>query len=111
MIQNPFSFEGRIRRSEYGVSLVIFFTVNLMITAMMGNVKISHLEILGLGYIPAVWFLLAQGAKRSHDLEKTGWWQIIPYYGLWFLLKEGKPGSNEYGKDPKKGLDITKRWS
>lgn len=104
MFQNPFSFEGRIRRSEYGLSFIIYFVVYFIIFAMMTGDEPSGLKILGLAYIPAVWFLWAQGAKRCHDLGNSGWWQIIPFYGLWMLFQAGKPGTNEYGDNPK-GLD------
>ena len=108
MFQNPFSFEGRIRRSEFGLSLIIFGVANIIITGLMGNIDIpSDMKIFGFGYIPAVWFLWAQGAKRCHDLDKSGWWLIIPYYFLWMLFEDGKPGPNEYGDNPK-GLYITK---
>jgi uncharacterized membrane protein YhaH (DUF805 family) len=57
MFQNPFSFNGRIRRSEYGLSFIIYFVVLLVIIRVMGNDELSGLKIFGLAYIPAIWFL------------------------------------------------------
>lgn len=51
--------------------------------------------------IPALWFLLAQGAKRSHDLGNSGWYQLIPFYVLWLLFQDSTYGDNEYGKNLK----------
>ncbi|MEJ7559347.1 MAG: DUF805 domain-containing protein [Pedobacter sp.] len=104
MFQDPFSFEGRIRRSEYGQSIIIYAIVYFMITAARGRQEPGEFDIINLAFIPAWWFLWAQGAKRCHDLDNSGWWQLIPFYGIWMLFKDGEQGTNEYGDNPK-GLD------
>ena len=86
-----FSFEGRIRRREYGITILLF----AVIIVFQALIKIPYI------HIPFLWFLLAQGAKRCHDIGKSGWWQIVPFFGLWMLFKDGDVGSNEYGEDPK----------
>jgi uncharacterized membrane protein YhaH (DUF805 family) len=100
MFSNSFSFEGRIRRTEYGISfiiyLIIFTIVNLIIES---NVEAS---IIILVYIPLLWFLWAQGAKRCHDMGNSGWYQIIPFYVLWMIFADGEKGLiNKYGRNPK----------
>ena len=50
---------------------------------------------------PAYWFMWAQGAKRCHVRNNSGWYQIIPFYGLWMLFGDGDPNENDYGIDPK----------
>lgn len=100
MFENPFSFEGRIRRTEYGISSIIYLVVAQIINAIAGN---SFL-LLVLAYIPMLWFILAQGAKRCHDRGNSGWFQIIPFYIIWLLFAEGDNGTNEYGSDPKATL-------
>ena len=52
-------------------------------------------------FIPLIWVLWAQGAKRCHDIGKSDWWQFVPFFVLWMLFKDGDVGSNEYGEDPK----------
>jgi len=98
MFSNPFSFEGRIRRTEYGISFIIFVFVAVFVNAL---VQSGEFPIVGLAYIPMYWFLWAQGAKRCHDLGNNGWWQIIPFYALWMIFQNGQPGTNEYGRNPK----------
>ena len=44
---------------------------------------------------------MAQAVKRSHDLDNTGWYILIPFYGFWLLFAEGTRGNNKYGEDPK----------
>lgn len=39
--------------------------------------------------LSSVYVACSQGAKRCHDLGHSGWFQLIPLYGLWMLLKRG----------------------
>src|SRR5690606_35195392 len=104
MFKNPFSFEGRIRRTEYGLTLIIYVVlatiINLIIEESRGDAG-----ILGLAYIPMLWVLWAQGAKRCHDVGNSGWWQLIPFYALWLIFQDGQPGANQYGENPK-GIQV-----
>lgn len=61
--------------------------------------------IIGVAYIPLIWFFWAQGAKRCHDLGNNGWWQLIPFYAFWLLFQDGDVNPNEYGTNPK-GIQI-----
>lgn len=100
MFNNPFSFEGRIRRTEYGLSAIINFVLSLAISTVSGG-GFGEAAYLMFGYIPLLWFTWAQGAKRCHDLGKSGWWQLIPFYALWLIFQDGQPGPNQYGSNPK----------
>jgi len=99
MFQDPFSFDGRIRRIEYGISVIIYLVACVIVTAIMQSG--GDAVIIGLAFIPLEWFLLAQGAKRCHDRGNSGWHQCIPFYSLWLLFANGDKGENEYGKNPK----------
>lgn len=103
MFQNPFSFEGRIRRLEYGLSYIIsvvaFYTV-LFGSFFWGGSSITSFIVL-LFFIPIGWFIFAQGAKRCHDRGNSGWFQLIPYYSLWMLFGSSDYGENAYGSNPK----------
>jgi uncharacterized membrane protein YhaH (DUF805 family) len=98
MFNNPFSFEGRIRRSEYGISFILFVFTRVVITLILSS---AGNGIILLSSIPLLWFLWAQGAKRCHDLGNSGWFQIIPFYGLWMIFQDGVSGVNQYGENPK----------
>jgi uncharacterized membrane protein YhaH (DUF805 family) len=98
MFSNPFVFYGRIRRKEYGLSLLIFVAVLIFIAAQGSH---RHNDIYFLAFFPLFWFRYAQGAKRCHDLGNSGWWQLIPFYGFWLLLEDGHIGPNQYGENPK----------
>ncbi len=96
MFSSPFSFKGRVRRLEYGISLIIYYVASLTLSIITIDAP-----ILGLGYIPTLWFLFAQGTKRCHDRGNPGWWQIIPFYSFWMIFAEGEAQDNEYGSSPK----------
>lgn len=98
MFSSPFSFEGRIRRTEYGISFIIVVIVNTFLNAIVAS---GEVPIIGLAYIPILWFLWAQGAKRCHDMGQSGWFQIIPFYVLWMIFASGDSGINKYGVNPK----------
>jgi uncharacterized membrane protein YhaH (DUF805 family) len=98
MFKKPFSFDGRIRRAEYGLSLFIYIILAVIIRGISSE---GDLSVFILGYIPILWFFLAQGAKRCHDLGKNGWWQLIPFYVFLLLFNEGQTVPNQYGENPK----------
>jgi uncharacterized membrane protein YhaH (DUF805 family) len=98
MFKNPFSFNGRIRRAEYALSLLIYIAGALLAGYVADLIHFSSGVTLLL--IPVIWFTWAQGAKRCHDLGNSGFYQIIPFYGLWMLFAAGHEGENAYGPDP-----------
>ena|SRR3569833_2835054 len=106
MFKNIFSFNGRIRRTEFGISYIIYFVIYLIMLYIQNAERELAIFIL-LGFISLIWFLWAQGAKRCHDIGKSGWWQIIPFYFLWMLFQDGYPGENEYGDDPKNRVEFS----
>lgn len=106
MFQHPFSFKGRIRRLEYGITYIISAAYNLPM-----NLVPEDTDDIGWGVfciiwllllIPYYWFTIAQNTKRCHDLGHSGWWQLIPFYGFWLLFDEGDgTKSNKYGPSAK----------
>jgi len=100
MFKNPFSFKGRIRRMEYGLSFLINMISIVIVSLTMDEIKISSISVIPV-FIPLLWLLFAEGAKRCHDRGKSGWYQLNPLYVLWMLFADGDPGTNQYGPNPK----------
>ncbi|HXB13710.1 MAG TPA: DUF805 domain-containing protein [Bacteroidia bacterium] len=99
---NLFSFKGRISKTSYRLSiyLVAFFAFSIGGYCIIGSnaplfVPLFFVLVIG------VWFKLAQGAKRCHDIGKSGWVQFIPFYELTMFSEEGEHGTNKYGEQPK----------
>ena len=104
MFKAPFDFDGRIRRKEYGISLIVFLIcVNIIDSIVNSNVAASFLQLL---FIPLCWFILAQGAKRCHDKGKPGWYYIYPFFFFSMLFSDSNKGQNEYGLNPKEHVQT-----
>ena len=99
MFRDVFLFQGRIRRMEYGLSIIIYFIYYFIVALIV--VAIDSIQLMLLFLLPGLIFFWAQGAKRCHDLGNSGWFQLIPLYGLWMIFQDGTKGNNEYGINPK----------
>ena len=101
MFKAPFSFSGRITRSEYLATGLILFFAGLFGSILMdiggGGTFFGCITILA-----ACWIGLAQGWKRSHDAGWTGFIALIPYVNILLLLfAKGDAGTNKYGPNPR----------
>jgi uncharacterized membrane protein YhaH (DUF805 family) len=64
------TFSGRASRSEFW--WFFLFQILVSVAAGMVSEKLSGLVSLGL-LLPA----LAVGARRLHDIGRSGWWQLL----------------------------------
>ena len=106
-------FNGRARRKEYWMFLLIHWVIVLAISLLAG---------LGRGTVPSVPMLvvlvlytlavflpsLGLTVRRLHDTGKSGAWvflAFVPLVGaimlLIFLATDGQSGENQFGPDPK----------
>lgn len=111
MFQKPFSFEGRIRRTEYAFTFIAMVFFRILMEVMVFQENVALIVIMLLVLFPFMWFHFAQGAKRCHDIGKSGWWQIIPFYFFVLLFRDGDQGLNEYGTNPKEEESGEKGFS
>ena len=101
-------FEGRARRKEYWM----FLLINILIGVALGVIGYATgIKLLSNIYSVAVLVPgIAVAVRRLHDIGKSGWWMligIIPIIGaIWLIVllaTDGTPEDNEYGASPKYG--------
>ncbi len=104
-------FSGRARRTEFWM----FTLFSLIISVVLGVVDgLVGLRLgAGFGVLSSIYGLavlipsLAVGARRLHDTDRTGWWQLLHLTGIGtivlivFWALEGTRGQNAHGQDPK----------
>ena len=91
MFKNPFSFKGRIRRTEFAISYVIWFCSIPILSIMIGQSQLDSLFIWMMIVMigAANWLIIAQSAKRCHDMGNSGFYQFIPFYVFALFFAEG----------------------
>lgn len=99
MFKNPFSIKGRIGRLEYIISTIIVCLFLIYIYSKQyrrgeETVIITVITFL----IVFIWFFIAQGIKRCHDVGASAVAFLVPGYNIWLFFKEGDNDDNEYGR-------------
>ena len=103
MFKHFLLFKGRARRLEYW----IFCLVVGVPMAIIEQVPDSAYDSLGFALfaivfcIFVIWAALSVNTRRCHDLGHNGFWQFIPFYGIWMAFVDGEAGINKYGNNPK----------
>ena len=105
-LKNYANFSGRARRKEYWFFVLGSIIVGFLLGIIGGILRLG--DTLGLLlnlalFVPS----LAVAARRLHDTNRSGWWQlisltiigIIPLI-IW-LASETKPETNQWGKPAK----------
>jgi uncharacterized membrane protein YhaH (DUF805 family) len=93
-------FDGRAKRPEFWWFTLFIVLVSIVLDQISG---IASLLFSVATLIPS----LAVGARRLHDTNRSGWWQLlwfIPVIGwiviIVFLAQEGEAADNRFGAPP-----------
>ena len=87
-----FDAKGRATRSEYWY----FILFNLLASTIADNLSTSLGNVASVVlFIPT----LTVAIRRFHDVDKSGWFMLIPFYNLYLVLQPGTQGPNRFGGD------------
>ena len=106
VLRNYAKFDGRARRSEYWYfmlfNFIIFATILIAIEIIVDLNFLYDIYSLAI-IVPSI----AVAIRRMHDVGKSGWYGLIPFYNLYLAVQDSEPGSNQYGPNPKsEDLDL-----
>lgn len=103
------TFSGRAIRSEYWY-FVLFMILGQMVLMIVDGALFPTLPVQPLSTILTLITIppsIAVTARRLHDIDKSGWWQLLwclPLIGwvvmIVWLVKPGTASSNRFGSDP-----------
>lgn len=96
------TFSGRARRKEFWMFLLVSFVISICVGVAEKLFAIPHFATF---YNVAIFLpSLAVSIRRMHDVNKSGWYQLIPFYGFYLCCLAGDEGPNRFGPDPKETL-------
>jgi len=91
--QNYANFKGRASRAEYWWWAL--FTVILSILLSSINSSLGDLGSL-VTLLPSI----AVAIRRVHDVDRAGWFILVPIYNLVLVLRRCDLGGNRFGPPP-----------
>lgn len=105
-VKNKYAdFEGRARRKEYWMFVLFYMIIYYGLFALVFVADFF-------AFLPMIFALamlipsIAVAVRRMHDVDKSGWFCLIPIYNLILCCTEGTHGANQYGPDPKGSEEI-----
>jgi uncharacterized membrane protein YhaH (DUF805 family) len=80
-------FKGRSNRLQYNSFLLFYIAVDLFTVLLnpKGTAINNFISVCLL--VP----LIAVEIRRSHDVGKSGWWILVPFYSLYLMFKNSIP--------------------
>ena len=97
-----FNTKGRISRNAFFLRLLLVLGTYLLSCLLVYADVYEENNVFHESILPFLLsvFLLIQGAKRMHDVDRTGWAFLIPVYNVYLSLLPGTRGNNSFGVDP-----------
>ncbi|MBT3802487.1 MAG: DUF805 domain-containing protein, partial [Bacteroidetes bacterium] len=61
------------------------------------------------GILVNIWiiFNFIQAMKRMHDINKSGFFALIPFYNIILAFTKGTEGVNKFGESPKSNFQTS----
>ena len=112
VLKNYAVFEGRARRKEYWMFVLVNLLISLVLSFVDGVLdtdRIIQSTYSLVLFVPSI----AVAARRLHDTNRSGWGQLIALIPLvgWIIIivmlaQDGDEAPNEHGSNPKLEPDL-----
>ena len=99
-LKKYFVFDGRASKSEFWYFFL--FHVGVSFITSFIHPAVNAIFILGT-LIP----MISVGCRRIHDINKSGWWQLIPIYNLILWLGDSVSGPTQANRSGSLRNDLT----
>lgn len=82
-------FSGRATRAKYWWFYGFYIVAVVFASVLDGFFGTTWLY--AVTWISLIVPLMSAGARRMHDVGKSGWFQLVPIYNLYLFLQPSKP--------------------
>jgi len=90
---NYLNYKSRARRSDFWYWVLFGYVGALAISNLDTSVGRAFSLII---MLPNIMF----GIRRMHDVDRSGWWLLLPIVNIIFWAKSGTEGENRFGPPP-----------
>jgi uncharacterized membrane protein YhaH (DUF805 family) len=87
---NYINYKGRARRNDFWWWMLFTVVVQLLVSEVSTSAGNLFSAVI---FLPQIMF----GIRRMHDVNKSGWWILLPIGNLIFWAQPGDTGVNRFG--------------
>ena len=91
--QNYTNFKGRASRAEYWWWALFTIILSILLSSISDSLG-------NLGSLVTLLPSIAVAIRRVHDVDRAGWFILVPIYNLVLVLRRGDSGENRFGPPP-----------
>ena len=91
--QNYTNFKGRASRAEYWWWALFTVILSILLSSVSDSLG-------NLGSLVTLLPSIAVAIRRVHDVDRAGWFILVPIYNLVLVLRRGDSGENRFGPPP-----------
>ena len=91
--QNYTNFKGRASRAEYWWWALFTGILSILLSSISDSLG-------NLGSLVTLLPSIAVAIRRVHDVDRAGWFILVPIYNLVLVLRRGDSGENRFGPPP-----------
>ena len=98
-------FNGRASRREFWYFVLANFIISFVLgvvegllsgTGNMAAMRRDDSDVANIYSLVVLVPSLAVAARRLHDIDKSGWWMLVPLYNIYLFFQRGKEGPNRF---------------